>query len=786
MRRERKLKIGVVIDQLLAGGVQLAAIEQVRELRKLGHPACLLILMRKKYATDFSYLVKDIPYQYLSDSYPSFLQKPIKFPIFSFFSTLHLLSPILASSVIKTGAYDILISHGTTTCLTTQALWRVRKIPYIAIIHDPMVYIFKKVYQQTFLKYFFPLLLPLAKFIECSFAREAKETLIDSQVHSSYIKKNYGIIPKVLPLGCKTLVHLPKRRGDYLLSFGRWQKEKNPQFLLKLLKALPKAKLVLAGSWTNQEDLERFRESVRRERLKKRIKIITRFNEGELEKICAQSRLWLHAHFEAFSLAALEAAGHGLPIIIPEKSGITEILKDGVCGFFPKKIDLREYKKYIKRLLGDERLAYRIGKTAWKVVKRNYSWEVNVQKLLEIVQASLGILEKPSLTVLEIGHSRGTSLGGGDKLMEPMAKRLADRYVFTVITSRVGASHWLKAPFEKKMMILPRNKFDGSGEPVPVFLTYCLRIWQARKILKKALGTNILYSSTNILPDVLPAYSTKGSHPKIVWIARVHHLIPPPYKREGRPIVNIVSYLMQALALWMIKHRADIIIALNQGLKNSLLKRGFPKNRLLILGAGVELEEILGVKPTSCARFDGVFLGRLHPAKGVFDAVPIWNKVAHSLPQARLAIIGDGPLSVRYELQADIQRARLSDKISLLGFLSSNEIYSLMKQAKVFLFLDHEAGWGLAIGEAMACGLPIVGYNIGVLGDTFKRGFLTVPNFNKHLFSKKIINLLKNESLRHKLSHEAITQAKQLDWNQTTLKFKEILSGVREGYAGEN
>ncbi|MBI4057997.1 hypothetical protein HY405_01650, partial [Candidatus Microgenomates bacterium] len=125
----RKLKIGVVVDQLLAGGVQLAAIEQVKELNHLGHSAKLLILMRKVYPVDFSYLVHCVPHQYLSDFYPPFLRKTIKFPVFSFLSTLHILSPLLAPRTIKQDEYDILLSWGTTTCLTTQAIYKNLKIP---------------------------------------------------------------------------------------------------------------------------------------------------------------------------------------------------------------------------------------------------------------------------------------------------------------------------------------------------------------------------------------------------------------------------------------------------------------------------------------------------------------------------------------------------------------------------------------------------------------------------------------------------------------------------------
>src|SRR5262249_2636598 len=149
----------------------------------------------------------------------------IKFPIFSFLSTLHLLSPLLATRVIKKNQYDILLSLGTTTCLTTQAIFKKHKMPYIAVIHDPIEYILDKAYYHTSLKYLFPLLKPIARFFERSFIRDAKKTLIISQVHKDYIRKTYNVNAEISTFGTKTLLRLPQKRGNMLLSFGRWQNE---------------------------------------------------------------------------------------------------------------------------------------------------------------------------------------------------------------------------------------------------------------------------------------------------------------------------------------------------------------------------------------------------------------------------------------------------------------------------------------------------------------------------------------------------------------------------------
>ena len=71
----RPYKIAVFIDQLLPGGVQKAAIEEVKNLNKLGIDTKLVILMRKGFEKAYEYLVINTPYEFLSDRYPFFLRK---------------------------------------------------------------------------------------------------------------------------------------------------------------------------------------------------------------------------------------------------------------------------------------------------------------------------------------------------------------------------------------------------------------------------------------------------------------------------------------------------------------------------------------------------------------------------------------------------------------------------------------------------------------------------------------------------------------------------------------
>ena len=773
-----KTKIAVFVDQLVLGGVQKDAIEEVRTLRKLGYDAELVALMRKGFKGEFQKYIKDIPYKFLSDRYPIPFRYSLKFPIFSFFSTLHVISPFIAPFFIKRNEWSFIIAHGTTTCFTTLSLFKTKSIKYAAVIHDPMEYILKQVYKETILKIFFSILSPLLYIIEKAIVKNAKSVVVVSNVHASFIKKVYKIQPKVIIAGAKPLVKLPKNRQNFLLAVSRWERGKNPFLLLKLLKKLPQASLVVAGSWTHNWEFIHFKEQVKELKLTNRIKIYPLVSDKKLSSLYSQALAWIHPNFEAFGVGGLEAAAHGCPIIIPAGSGITELFEDGKDGFFPQKANLRFFLPAIKKIVSDPQKAYQMGISAFEKAKI-YSWGNHTKKLIEIIKESLSTNEK-SIVVLETGHSSESYLAGGDKLLEKMAYYFPGDIKLKVILPSIGTKHWQDSKLKNvELIILPQTIFDNHPEPTWIFLAYLARIWHSYLLLRKFKKIDILYSSTNVLPDIAPVFLFRLNHLETPWIARVHHLVASPTKRPGRLIVNIISYIMQAFSSWMIKARSTKILTLNNKLLKTLANQKFPRKKLGVLGAGIDFYKINQARPSKNNQFEGVFIGRIHPTKGISDLVRIWKIVTAKKPDAKAIIIGEGAQDQKRELISKIKKAKLTKNLKLAGFLPENKLNSILKSSKVFLFCDHEAGWGLAIGEAMAAGLPVVGYNLDIFGDVFKKGFLTVPLGNEKLFADKIIYLLTNQKYYQNLKKQSLTQAKQLSWQKTSFKFQQIINDLK-------
>jgi len=774
MKTKKHYKIGILVDQLIIGGVQKIAVEDARNINKMGHEATLLVLMRKDANKNYKTFTKGVNVKFLSDSYPWPLSKSIKFPVFSFFSTLHVLSPLLAPFIIKKGQFDIIVSHGTTTCFTAQGLKLFKDIPYIAFIHDPMNYILKTAYSNSPLKKSFPLMKPLLKFLEKKLIEQSEKVILDSKLHQKFISTTYKIKSIVLPAGADIPKQIRSNNKNYILAATRWEKNKNPELLVKLAKDIPDLVIKIAGSWTSAKQYHEFAKSITKNGLKEKISLYPEISENELKKLYQNARIYVHPIKEAFGLGGLEASANGCPIVIPAGSGITNYLKNNEDGIFVQNQNYENFLETVKKLWSNPQLAQKMGTSAHQKVKA-LSWENHTRKLLEIVNSCLPAVNT-TIVALETGHASESYLSGGDKLLEKMAKYLPSNVSIKVIIPKIGIKHWHEANLKNVELIeLSPSIFDNNNHPILIFVAYLIRIFQSYFKLNKLKNAQIIYSSTNVFPDVVPVFLFNLFKTRIPWISRIHHLIPPPNKRPGHIFVNIASFILQALSSKMIAKRSTSIIALNRTLKETLVKKGFPQKKLQILGAGIELEKISASKLNKKFASDAVFVGRLHPTKGVFDLVEIWKKVVNEKPDAKAIIIGGGGKSENQKLKSSINEAHLNHNLFPVGYLTQNFLYCALKSSKIYLFTDYEAGWGMAIAEAMAAGLPVVGYNLDVFGDVFKKGYITVPLGNKDEFAQKIIYILNHPEKYQKLKKGALEQARQLSWRKTSKKFQTII-----------
>jgi glycosyltransferase involved in cell wall biosynthesis len=106
-----------------------------------------------------------------------------------------------------------------------------------------------------------------------------------------------------------------------------------------------------------------------------------------------------------------------------------------------------------------------------------------------------------------------------------------------------------------------------------------------------------------------------------------------------------------------------------------------------------------------------LFLGRLSEAKGAFDLVRAFARLEPGVRQrARLALAGDG---ARAQLAGLVQDLRVGERVEVRGWVEPSERDALLEWADVYVLPSHREGVPMAMLEAMAAGLAVIGTPVG-------------------------------------------------------------------------
>lgn len=285
-------------------------------------------------------------------------------------------------------------------------------------------------------------------------------------------------------------------------------------------------------------------------------------------------------------------------------------------------------------------------------------------------------------------------------------------------------------------------------------------------------------TESHFLPDILAALLARRHCPKARLICYLHHIVPDPSRRmQYHPMLpSILSWMAQAFSLRLIRNLGFFVLTF-PSVGAQLLDIGFLPAKIRHINNGVDTERIENAAITGPA-FDACFLGNALVRKGVLDLPRIWRLVCNCLPKANLAIAGTGREQDVARLRRSFLAEKLDNNVHFLGYLQEDQKFATLKSSSVFLFPSYEEGWGIAIAEAMACGVPVVAYDLPAYKTAFRRGIITVPIGSISEFSNITLMLLKNKAMRTQLAHEGIRQADEYDQAKVAAKELSLIKDI--------
>lgn len=210
----------------------------------------------------------------------------------------------------------------------------------------------------------------------------------------------------------------------------------------------------------------------------------------------------------------------------------------------------------------------------------------------------------------------------------------------------------------------------------------------------------------------------------------------------------------------------------------------------IIVPNGIETEDYAVLPPRGTFRRqhpelgDGpiiLFFGRINFKKGIDVLASAFREVAREIPDANLVIAGpDGGLRARTETW--IKDYGLSSRVLFTGMLRGADKLAVLADSDLFVLPSYSENFGIAVVEAMACGLPVlISDQVGIWREVVRADAGVVVPPQPDAVTQEIIELIRAPDRRAAMGAEGRRLAvSKFDWDQVGAEleraYREILA----------
>ena len=174
-----------------------------------------------------------------------------------------------------------------------------------------------------------------------------------------------------------------------------------------------------------------------------------------------------------------------------------------------------------------------------------------------------------------------------------------------------------------------------------------------------------------------------------------------------------------------------------------------------------------------------IAVGRYCHEKGYDHLLKIWSEVQRRCPDWRLDVFGDGDRTAFERLLDDYQIDR--SRCALNGRVS--DVQSEFAYSSLAVCSSRFEGFGLAIVEAMACGLPVVSFDCpwgprSIIADG-EDGIL-VENGNLEQFEAAMVKLMQEADVRTEMGKRAAVNVQRFSMEAVARQWKDLFDSLQQ------
>jgi glycosyltransferase involved in cell wall biosynthesis len=203
-------------------------------------------------------------------------------------------------------------------------------------------------------------------------------------------------------------------------------------------------------------------------------------------------------------------------------------------------------------------------------------------------------------------------------------------------------------------------------------------------------------------------------------MALIHQVCREVWFHEtSLPVALVGRYWLEPH--WLAAYRDIPTVTLSQSSRQSLQDYGL--RNVAVVPVGFDSLVTTEPLPPKESTPTFVFVGRLASNKRPHDAIEAFSFVRTEMPDARLWVIGTGPMEEKL-------RRRATPGVEFLGWVDEKGKRDRIARSHALLVTSVREGWGLVVTEAASVGTPSIGYNVPGLCDSISvsGGVLVEPH----------------------------------------------------------
>lgn len=346
--------------------------------------------------------------------------------------------------------------------------------------------------------------------------------------------------------------------------------------------------------------------------------------------------------------------------------------------------------------------------------------------------------------------------GGSERYVERMARALVERGHRVTVHC---AAHE-NAPADE---VIDGVRFRRRGGRLSVYLAAIVTVLRLRP--------DLVIDTQNGLPFFSPLVARC---PVLVLVHHVHK--EQWYAYLGHPLGGIGWWIESRLAPILYRRRAYLTVS--ETTARELGKLGVDRERITVIRCGQD-----PVPSTSVARAEAprlVAVSRLVPHKRIEHAIDAVAELRERFPGIGLDVVGCGVWEE--PLREYAAKRGVSDAVTLHGWVSEQRKHDLIARSWLHLCPSLKEGWGLAITEAAAHGVPSIAYRAaGGVAESIVDGATGLLAENQEQFIAQIAHLLGDPDLLERFGKQARTHADAQSWEASGVRFAATVDATLAG-----